>query len=96
MNAAASVEDLGRLGGGGGLTADRTVPASDARLLADAFERVRDRHPEVLGAVAYSLGRGEIIVRVLTTSGWAPALVRRTDMADLDRVVRRVLAALGV
>jgi hypothetical protein len=96
VNAATSVEDLGRLGGRGGLTADPSVPESDARLLADAFESVRDRHPDVLGAVAYSLGRGETIVRVLTTYGWAPALVRRTDMGDPDRVVRRVLAALGV
>ena len=90
-----SLQELGRLSGRGGLTADASVSESDARVLARAVERVRDRHPEILGAIAYALGRGETIVRVLTTSGWAPALVRRADLSDSDRVVRQILSALA-
>jgi hypothetical protein len=91
----ALLKDRRRLGAGRSLTAEPGVSDADARVLAQAMERVRGRHPSVIGAVAYALGRGETIVRVLTTSGSAPALVRRADLADLDRVVLRILSALG-
>jgi hypothetical protein len=95
VNVAALLGHRHRFGPGRRLSAEAGVSDADARVLAEAMERVRDRHPAVIGAVAYALGRGETIVRVLTVSGSAPALVRRADLADIDRVIRRILSALG-
>lgn len=60
-----------------------------------ALATVLPQRPGVLKAAVYPLARGEAVVRLITTRGWIPVVIGRSDWPDLLSLVARLESALA-
>lgn len=72
------------------LATDKRLAAAEAAALREALATVLHVRPDVQGASAYPIARGELVVRLMLAGGWLPVIV--TNRSTLDG--RQLLAAL--
>lgn len=75
------------------LASDLRLPPDDARAFEEALRGVLTRHPEVRGAAVYAVAHGEAMVRIMTSQGWMPVLLRAQERADARTIERRLESA---
>ena len=76
------------------VSAEASVPDDEVSMLRDALEALAKGRPELLGAAIYPVARGGAMVRLFTSSGWIPALVRPADRKDAVALLARLESAL--
>lgn len=82
------------LHGGCALEAAPEVAAARVATLQAALEVVLAVQPRVRGAIAYTIARGGIVVRLVTSRGWIPVLLEPDEWSDEHTVALRLEAAL--
>ena len=77
------------------ISAEASVPGDVLSMLRDVLNALVKRRPELRGAAIYPMARGGAMVRLFTSRGWIPALVRPADRKDAVTLLARLESALG-